>query len=74
MRKELKSLLSMLLVVAMLIEVLPATIFATEDETDRAAVQAVNADEPVTAREETYEEMLQSAEILFEDTALREEM
>ena len=73
MRKVLKSLLSMLLVVAILIEVLPATIFATEDETDRTAVQAVDADEPVTAREETYEEMLQSAEILFEDTALREE-
>ena len=74
-----KKLLSLLLVVVLVLQIVPATVFATEETEDLAtgnapltdATQDIFADNTFDAA--TAEEALASAEVLFEETSLREE-
>ena len=72
-----KKLLSLLLVVVLVLQIVPATVFATEETEDLAtgnepltdATQDIFADNA----SETIEEFLASAQVLFEEETLREE-
>ena len=75
MRKQLSKWLSLVLIAAMLVQIFPASVFATENETaENEAIEESNDIEALAEeRPETAEETLASAQILFEEESLREE-
>ena len=84
MKNKLQKLLSLLLVLAMLTQILPAAVFATEEEGAYAEKETA-ASEAETTAEETADTLEESAaqaadaladapvEVLFEEASLREE-
>lgn len=74
MKRKIRGILSMLLVVALLIQLVPTTIFATENETAMELTATDDAMSPGYSNEfESIENAASPATILFEEESLREE-
>ena len=74
MKKMLQRVISILLTLVMILQVFPATIFATEDESTISDDIVFDNAQSLTAVEDLAAgDDLQNAEVLFEETSLREE-
>ena len=74
MKKMLQRVISILLTLVMILQVFPATIFATEDESTISDDIVFDNAQSLTAVEDLADgDDLQNAEVLFEETSLREE-
>ena len=74
MRKGIRKLISFTLLAALLLQLLPVSVFATEEESAISGDDILsNEQEPAAAEDLAGGDNLQDAEILFEETSLREE-
>lgn len=74
MRKGIRKLISFTLLAALLLQLLPVSVFATEEESAISGDDILsNEQEPAAAEDLAGGDDLQDAEILFEETSLREE-